>query len=192
MHMIRRAVMFALLAMFLLASSACDSSVPSDEHYFDNFKTVVAKGPSEGWTPYWLGRSFEAAGVSFTGPSVADFGDEVDGGGVIMSYRADRPAVTFSFHISLFSSFAWADALKHGLGGVAAGATQTTAQIAGATATVTSGPDSREGVRIDVDLGNTHVLARVGPTFAGSTDINTLNDRDVFVAVLQHLRPYPQ
>lgn len=187
-----RTVLFLVPVLVAAASLArCTLALPGPDHEFHNYQTAVAQAPKEDWTPYWLGRSFDAGGLHFTGPTVADFGDEISGGGVTMDYDASHGVGNLA--VSLFSSSAWQDALRRGFGRRVAGSEQNTFVIAGVPATVTSGPVHNEGVRVDMDFGNTHVLVRAGPSFDLSNhDTNTLNDVTTLVDVLQNLRPYPQ
>jgi hypothetical protein len=166
------------------------SGAPGDAHYYHNFQTAAAEAPKQHYTAYWLGRSFAQGGVTFTGPSVPDFG-QVGDGVMTLSYSTNEHCCGLS--LSVFSRAAWKDALAKGYGGVAPRATRLSMTIAGAPATVTTGPVHNEGVRVDIDYPDTHVMARVGPSFGeNNVDVNTLNDKDAFIAVLQHLRPYPQ
>jgi hypothetical protein len=174
-----------------LVATACTTNAPSDAHYYHNFQTAVAQAPTQHYTGYWLGRSFVQGGVTFKGPSVPDFG-QVGDGTLTMSYDTGATG-GYGFSISLFSRSAWAAELENGYGGAAPGATRLAVTIAGASATVTTGPVHNEGVRIDIDFRDTHVMAVAGPTFdKDNVDVNTLNNKDAFIAVLQHLRPYPQ
>jgi hypothetical protein len=170
------------------AVSACAVSLPGPDHEFHNYQTAVAQAPKQGWTAYWLGRSFEAGGMTFKGPSVPDFG-QVGDGTVTMSYDSGAHG---DFYISLFTTAVWRDQAAKGSDGMAPGATRVAITIAGAPATVTTGPVHNEGVRIDIDYPDTHVLARVGPSFGeNNVDVNKL-DEQTLLAVLQHLRPYPK
>jgi hypothetical protein len=185
-----RAAACVVVLVLAVVGAACAVSLPGPDHEFHNYQTAVAQAPKQGWTAYWLGRSFQAGGMTFKGPAVADFGDEIPQGGIAASYNAGTAG---ELEISVFSAPAWSAALRSGFGGRLVGSEQQTTGIAGATATVTSGPTHNEGVRIDIDFGDTHVLARVGPTFAlNGEDVNPINNVDAFIAVLQHLRPYPQ
>jgi hypothetical protein len=180
--------------MSLGASAACDDGVPSDEHYFDNFKTVVANAPNEGWTAYWLGKSFQAGGLEFNGPYVADFGDELTGG-ARATYAAPPSGPILS--LFLYSEAGWREARQQystkPVGNVSRHVT-----IAGVAATIESSPGGTRPVNVItayVPLGNTMVVAVAnsgGSATPGGPDVNPLIDEQTFLDVLQHLRPYPQ
>ncbi len=90
----RLAALLVLPLMLALVSfSGRGSRKPiTIEHFFDNFKRVVATADKDGYTPYWLGREFTAGGFTFHGPYVSDLpGAKVEGGGVDMDYSADTP-----------------------------------------------------------------------------------------------------
>ena len=69
------------------AACGCAADRASDQE-FRNFKTAAARAPSQGWTPYWLGRNVSAGGLTFSGPNVGDIGSELTGGGEIVTYDA--------------------------------------------------------------------------------------------------------
>jgi hypothetical protein len=74
-----------ITALVALITSACGSitgtSGRAPDQDFQNFVALAERAQEEGFTAYWLGRSFDAGGLTFEGPSVADFGADVTGGG---------------------------------------------------------------------------------------------------------------
>jgi len=75
-----------LLSVAILATTASCGSITGEsgrapDQDFQNFVALAEGANEEGFTAYWLGRSFEAGGLTFEGPGVADFGADVTGGG---------------------------------------------------------------------------------------------------------------
>ncbi len=188
-----------IAAAWLAATSAsCTTQIPSDEHYYDNFKTAVANADQQGYTPYWLGREFVAGGLTYKGPDVADFGDEVDGGGVSMGYSARLARGGVSLNMSLYSRDAWSRAEVAGISRVGANASVRTVTVAGHTGTLVVIPSGTPGVRaiqLVLRLGETVVRASVPFTISatpGGASPDPLSDEATFLSVMQQLRPYPQ
>jgi hypothetical protein len=77
---------FAILAALVMAcggGATGDKATPvggADDRGFRNFRERIENAQEEGFEVYWLGREFTAGGLTFRGPSVPDYGDEVDGG----------------------------------------------------------------------------------------------------------------
>lgn len=91
MRRIRLTFYLPLLGLITIAS-ACGpfdddfSEEAANRQGFENFETAVAS--DRNYDIYWLGREFEAGGLLYKGPDVADFGDDVEGGGLGMDYVA--------------------------------------------------------------------------------------------------------
>lgn len=87
MYRVPRRLTLSLLAVLLVAavaSAGCGTaSSGGDGHY--NFQTAVAA--DRNYDIYWLGRSFNAGRLVFTGPQADDF-SKLDGGGLDVSYSA--------------------------------------------------------------------------------------------------------
>ena len=72
---------FGLLLMAAIAAAAGQSCGSEQPTQYDNFVAAAARADTEGWKPYWLGRSFTAGGLTFLGPGIGDFGEPIEGGG---------------------------------------------------------------------------------------------------------------
>jgi hypothetical protein len=188
--------MTAFSTILLLGAllSGCFGGVSRDPGQgYKNFQTAVAKAPQDGYAAYWLGRKFRAGGLTFTGPDVADFGTEVTGGGVQMSYNANAGG---GLVITLYSDAAWQQG-----GGTRPLPKNTMTKnvtikgIAGELFLVPAGTRPVNDVRLNLRLGNTMVEAIAqagGSATSGGPDANPLIDEQTFLSVMQQLRPYPQ
>ncbi len=143
---------------------------------------------------------FTAGGLDFRGPSTADFGEEVEGGGAQFTYDADvldgRGSVGLS--VTLFSPKAWEKAKTTQDADVPpAGTSVTEVTIPGGTGRLfqsRDGAPNTTDVVLVAHLGATTLLAVThrGRQATPGPDLNPLTDEQTFLSVLQHLRPYPQ
>lgn len=182
-------------AVFLLAAllSACFGGASrSPDQDYKNFLTAASRASSDGYTMYWLGRSFSAGGLTFEGPGVPDFGGEEAGGGVAMSYSAQGGAA--GLNIGVLSAAAWGRRAEAPVPGSKA----KTVMVLGRPAELQSAPAGTRPVNaltLIMSLGDTHVVAvahAIGPVTPGGPDANPLIDEATFLSVLEQLRPYPQ
>lgn len=179
---------------------ACTDAGRADDQDYQNFLTLAKRAPAEGYTMYWLGRQLEGGGLTFTGPSVSDFGLE-DPGSINMSY--DAPVLAgrggVSFDLLLYSPAAWQAFEATGGPRLATSLPTKTVTVAGHSATLTEF-DRRvfngapAGLELQADLGGTMLrvrATRAGSPTPGAAQLNPLIDEATFLAVLQGLRPYP-
>jgi hypothetical protein len=185
---------FGLVIAAAVFAAACTLGTDREAGWH-NFQTAVAHAPQDGYTVYWLGREFQAGGLTFTGPDVADFGTEVSGGGLEMSYNTSRGGL----NLTLYSPAAWqtrtesvrtpANAIRKQV--VVLGTTASLFVIPGGAGT--DRPVNE--LQLNVNLGGTWVRALAGsggPITPGGPDTNPLVDEQTFLNVLQNLRPYLQ
>lgn len=175
-------------------SGAEPSGAPKDDHFFENFKKAVEDAEDDGYRPYWLGRGFEAGGVTFDGPNVTDFFDGTPGGGVRFSYGGFVPPQgRVVIHFDEYSPEAWSmiEPLRAGYGGreiVVAGHSGKL-RIDKGSSNAPSGL-----VELVLSIGNTVVVVTVsggrGRT-DGAADPNPLTDEATFLSMMENLRPYP-
>ena len=190
-------------AVPLLLAPAClgnsGGKPVTEEHFFDNFKTVVASAEQDGYTPYWLGRGFQAGGLEFRGPFAGDIGFStgITGGGAQFAYYATFDPSRFAGDLTLilFSEHAWAQSPQNRP--PPPGAAQRAVTVGGNTGTLTTASDPAGmpgGMILQLQLGATTILAVV-PHLVPRTpgpDPSPLADEATFLAVMQNLRPYPQ
>jgi len=207
--MIVRAL-FSLSSVLILVTAAACGQMPGraerdTDQYFQNFVKLAERANEEGFTAYWLGRSFEAGGLTFEGPGVADFGADVTGGGIDMSYAARvQGGGTVPLNITLYTPEAWLYA-------------ENEICESGRCQTQSRDPSTRETVRlldrdaellliaggarpvnvavVIVDLGDTMVVAKAhatSSTVGGGPDPNPLIDPKELLRVMEGLRPYPE
>jgi|CXWL01.1.fsa_nt_gi hypothetical protein len=177
--------------LFLSSCAQADQSDPPaepQERGFSNFQTAVASADADGYTPYWLGREFEAGGMTFKGSHVSDYGGEIEGG--LNTNYIDVSEDGLGILITLYGPDAWArnrDAIEN-----SPNSTSRPLQIAGRDATLMQlGRFNKAAV---VYFDDTVVVASVsGSTFlTPQPEPNPLVDEATFLAVLENLRPYPE
>jgi hypothetical protein len=190
-----------LLALSLFAMSAtlgfqnCGPTRTPAEQDYQRFLDAVKRAPQEGWTPYWLGRSFTAGGETFEGPGVGGIGGTIEGGGINLWYVSTNSPVNLRAYV--FSPAAWTAATAHNANGAPRGAESRTVTVASHSGTLYVSR-YRNGevlqLRLDVQIGDTTISFRAGrePDVNTNLNLNPLTDEATFLGVLQNLRPYPQ
>lgn len=162
---------------------------------FRNFKKAVGQSKSEAWTPYWLGRRFQAGGLTFIGPAVGDDQEELTGGGLSYTYNALNSGP--GLEVRLYSRGAWQQA-QHLYAVKPVGNVPRDVTIAGHPGVIEASPAGTRPVNAVVayvQLGDTMVVVVAnsgGSPTPGAPDINPLIDEPTLLSVLTHLRPYPQ
>lgn len=201
---------YANIAVFFLglavATAACGGGLPTEEgvkrELYGNFETAVAS--DRNYDVYWLGRSFEAGGLTYEGPEAnARAGSEGLGAGIGLN---DADALQMSYlpacnscqglDITLYSRqakgrFEWSPL---------PGREKKTVYVNGQEAVLWTRYDSPGKVssqRLVVDYGKTVVTVVTGsalPTIVSTPqpEPNPLMDEATFLAAMQNLRPYPQ
>jgi hypothetical protein len=187
------------LVCVVLAAVACgcgggsdsDGGSDSEDGVDSRFVERAEAAESEGWTPYWLGTSFDAGGFVFAGPNVPDFA-VVDDGGVSYQYVAPQEPIAFELNIVLWSRDAWADAR---------GSREFTGkpvEIAGMPGQLLpvlapGGGVLQLQVLLEADDTVIDVTTRqAGIDPASGRDRNPLMNEATLVSVLGELRPYPE
>lgn len=189
------ASLFGFVLAVAVAASGCGPMDPAGEDAagFDVFETALAKDGD--FDIYWLGRSFDAAGVVFEGPFVDDFGDEVEGGRLAMDYL-QTPCCS-GLKVTLYSPDAWDKIV-----GIRAAQPQGdfSSEIVNVNGEEAELRSYRGGVELIssfilvVEFDGTFIEARAAalvPATPGGSQPNPLMDREVFLAVMENLRPYP-
>ena len=194
----------AVIVSFAITVAGCVSRTPAPPSRTEvarlahgYFLTAVAAVPDKQYRLYWLGSSFEAGGLTFTGPYYPGFGRASDAGGMVFDYDAPATGARSGDLTLLVSSEAtWPakrDALK-----TTSGISVTSATLLGRPVEVwrtVTGTRPVNQIWVSVDLGDAVVLANapsVGGIIEGGPDANPLIDEQTLLAALQHLRPYPQ
>jgi hypothetical protein len=169
------------------------------EQLFKNFQKAVANAKNEGYTPYWLGRRFDAGGVTFSGPSTDGSYQGREGGGVRFSYTGTSTVPPHDVTILDFDEYsaqAWGadESYYRNKGGA-------DIVVAGHGAKVVQQKnDSARTIALllIVSIGETTIVARapsvidVASSPGAGSEGNPLMDQATFLAVMQNLRPYPQ
>jgi hypothetical protein len=198
LHNARRRLPAALaIALALALTVACDPLTQGDveQQGWHNFQTAVASQRT--YDIYWLGREFDAGGISFRGPDAGNPGpgdiDSVAGGGLAMSYSGR----TGSLDVTLYSRGAWDLLQASRARGAQPHLEVKNVDIHGWPAQLRTNyyrPGYIAARILTVDRGNTVIEVTTGPLVPATPgpEPNPLIDEQTFLNVLQHLRPYPQ
>ena len=190
---------FGLVLITALALTTAASCMDDGSNFneYDNFVAATKRADQEGWKPYWLGRSFTAGGLTFNGPGVGEFGDEIEGGGIRYNYDAKIGKGGVGLDVLIYSPSAWAYAKEIGRTRGSLGATTRDADVAGHDAMLSVSKDAKgfvDQVRADITIDGVIVSAQAGRVTGVGVDgdLNPLTDEATFLAVLDHLRLYPE
>jgi len=164
-----------------------------DRYFLRDVATVEAMG----LPVYWLGREFTVDGLVFRGPYVSEFGAEVEGGGIHMSYvleGGNTPA-----DLTVYSRDAWELVKDSMMNPRLPGVTRRGVSVqnrAGELILQSAGARPLNALWLILDLGDVVVVAQTnsgGAVRPGGPDYNPfINNPDLLVQVMQDLRPYPQ
>ena len=193
-----RAALSALMALVVAALwISCESDDQSEEGLDKYFLRDVAAMEELGLPVYWLGTEFTVDGSVFRGPYVAEFGDEVEGGGIRMSYileGGNTPA-----YLTTYSRTAWELVKDRMTNPRTAGATSRAVSVLGESAEMFSAPGGTRQLNalwLILDLSDVVVVADTnagGAVSPGGLDYNPfINNPDLLVQVMEGLRPYPE
>jgi len=204
---VRYAKIVAFLCTCAVLFAGCDALPTEDQinrELYGNFETAVASGPH--FRPYWLGRSVTVAGVTLSGPEASA---KAGSGGIGQGIgRNDPDTLETSYSaggccsagvtVTLYNRRGWEQRAPATYRTPPPSPGVTTRQVTvGAQPatlwTIFDGP-RKSALALLVDYGDTVVLARTSsliPRTPGP-DPNPLMDEATFLAVMQHLRPYPQ
>ena len=164
-----------------------------DEYFLRDVATVEAMG----LPVYWLGTEFTVDGLVFRGPYVSEFGAEVEGGGIRMSYvlvGGNTPA-----YLTIYSRDAWELVKDRMMNPRLPGVTRRTVTVGGRQAELIAiplGTRPLNVLRSVLDFGDVVVLATAhagGAVYPGGPDYNPfINNPDLLIQVMEDLRPYPE
>jgi hypothetical protein len=161
-----------------------------DEYFLRDVATVEAMG----LPVYWLGTEFTVDGLVFRGPYGFEYGPEVEGVGIEMTYQASLDGGNVVFDLNVFSRDVWELTKERVLNPGLPGVTRDTVTVAGREAQLIAVPLGTRPVNtlwLVLDLGDVVVLATAG---AGAPDEppNPLINPANLIALMEDLRPYPQ
>jgi hypothetical protein len=166
-----------------------------DEYFLRDVATVEAMG----LPVYWLGTEFTVDGLVFRGPYVAEFGAEVEGGGVDATYLASLDGGNVDFALTTYSRDAWDLVEDRVTDPRLPGVTRTSVSVASREAELMSIPLGTRPVnqlRLIVEIGEVVVVATAfagGATYPDGPDYNPfINNPDLLIQVMEDLRPYPE
>jgi hypothetical protein len=189
-----------LLVVAIALFAGCDDK---SEDGYDYFLRDVAAMQELGLPVYWLGREFNAGGLTFQGPYGVGFGREVEGGGIFMQYiswlSGARGGSITSLEVTVYSRSAW-DLVKDAVGTDAPGVTHKVVRVGDRDGEVILQGDAARplnALSLVLDLENVVVVARahsvLAPAARGGGELTPfINDPDLLVQVMQDLRPYPE
>ena len=185
-----------------------ESDESADDPFYGYFLRDQKAMQDTGLPVYWLGRGFTAGGLAFQGPYGAEFGGEVEGGGVFMGYVSWLDGTPFEgtnigLEITVYSPDAWQlvedRILNPRVLSTEGEVTRRTVTVKGHQAEVLSVPQVSRPVgylRLVLDLDEVVVVATAragGPISPGGPDYSIfINNPDLLIQVMQGLRPYPE
>ena len=148
---------------------------------------------------YWLGTEFTADGSVFRGPYVAEFGAEVEGGGIAMDYLATVDGGNTRLGLTVYGSDAW-ELVKDSITNTrAAGVTRRAVSVQGRESELilqSAGARPPNAIWLVVDLGDVMAVADAnsgGAVSPGGPDYSPfINNPDLIIQVMEDLRPYPE
>ena len=183
----------AATALWMSCDPNDDSEADLDKYFLRDVATVEAMG----LPVYWLGTEFTVDGSVFRGPHVAEFGAEVEGGGIRMSYileGGNTPA-----YLTVYSRTAWELVKDRMTNPRTPGASRRAVSVLGKDAEMFSAPGGTRPLNalwLILDLSDVVVVADTnsgGAVRPGGPDYNPfINNPDLLVQVMQDLRPYPE
>ena len=190
----------ALIAIVAgVACIGCGSDGQSEGDLDEYFLRDVATVEAMGLPVYWLGTEFTIDGLVFRGPYGAEFGAEVEGGGIRAGYLAPLDGGNVAFRVTSYTRDAWELTKERVLNPGLPGVTRETATVAGREAELISVPLGTRPVNtlwLVLDLGDVVVLATAGAggaVYPGGPDYNPfINNPDLLIQVMEDLRPYPE
>jgi hypothetical protein len=164
-----------------------------DEYFLRDVATVEAMG----LPVYWLGTEFTVDGVVFRGPYVSEFGAEVEGGGIRMSYvlvGGNTPA-----YLTIYSRDAWELVKDRMMNPRLPGVTRRTVSVQdrdGELILQSAGARPLNAIWLILDLSVVVGVADTnsgGAIYPGGPDYNPfINNPDLLIQVMEDLRPYPE
>jgi hypothetical protein len=203
------AFIFLVTAIFAVSCLSPPRDDNADQRFYGYFLRDVQAMQDMKLPVYWLGRDFTAGGLTFYGPYGVEFGGEVEGGGIFMTYVLWLEGTPFEgantgLDITVYSPSAW-EGVKdritnpHPLPGQGK-VNRSTVDVQGHSAQLISFVGGIRPVeRLTLILQRQQVIvvavaASVGPATPGGPDYNPfVNNPDLLVQVLNdNLRQYPQ
>jgi hypothetical protein len=185
------------LVIFSPWATGCGSDDQSDGGLDKYFLRDVATVEAMGLPVYWLGTEFTVDGNVFRGPHVSQFGAEVQGGGVHMTYiieGGNTPA-----DLTVYSRDAWELVEDSMMNPQLPGVERRAVSVAGRDGELilqSAGARPLNALWLIVDLSDVVVVADTnsgGAVRPGGPDYNPfINNPDLLVQVMEDLRPYPQ
>jgi len=189
------AALIVVVAGFVWISRSPNDS--PEEQAYGYFLRDVATVEAMGLPVYWLGREFTVDGSVFRGPYVSEFGAEVEGGGVHMSYLLEGG--NSSLDLTVYGRDAWEPVEDRVMNPRLPGVTRQTVSVGGREGELLFLPlDTRplNVLRLILDFGDVVVVASAhagGAVYPGGPDYNPfINNPDLLIQVMEDLRPYPQ
>lgn len=190
------ALLIAVVAVVFYVNRAGDDGEGDlDEYFLRDVATVEAMG----LPVYWLGTEFTVDGLVFRGPYGFEYGPEVEGVGIEMTYQASLDGGNVVFDLNVFSRDVWELTKERVLNPGLPGVTRNSVTVAGREAQLISVPLGTRPVNtlwLLLDLGDVVVLATAlagGAVYPGGPDSNPfINNPDLLIQVMEDLRLYPE
>jgi hypothetical protein len=200
----------ALAATTAISCVGLGGNDDPDERFYGYFLRDAKAMEDMGLPVYWLGREFTAGALTFQGPYGLEFGGEVEGGGIFMRYVSWLDGTPFvgtniGLEMTVYSPDAWELAksriLNPQLLSNEGEVTRQTVTVKGREAELISVPSANRpinSISLIVDLDTVVVVAGAASVLSsdvrgGTSELSIfIKNPDLFVQVMQDLRPYPE
>jgi hypothetical protein len=183
-----------------------ESDESADARFYGFFLRDVKTMEELGLPVYWLGREFTAGGLAFQGPYGAEFGGEVEGGGIFLHYTSWLDGTPFEgsniwLDITVYGPAAWEPVKDRILNprvlSTEGEVTRRTVTVKGHQAEMISVPFGSRPVNrmtLIIELDSVVVVGAAASNLSpDGTELSIfVKDPDLFVQVMQDLRPYPE
>jgi hypothetical protein len=192
-------VLVALVVAALWIS--CESDDQSEEGLDKYFLRDVAAVQALGLQVYWLGTEFTVDGQVFRGPYGFEYGPEVEGAGIEMTYMALLPdGGGVPLDLFVYSSDLWESVKDRTMNPQLPGVTRRAVSVQdreGELILQSAGARPLNAIWLILDLGDVVVVAQtnsvIGATPTAGSDLNPIvNNPDLLIQVMEGLRPYPE
>ena len=193
----------ALMALVAAALwTSCEFDDQSEEGLDKYFLRDVAAVQAMGLQVYWLGTEFTVDGQVFRGPYGFEYGPEVEGAGIEMTYMALLPdGGGVPLDLFVYSSDLWESVKERTMNPGLPGVTRRVVSVGdrdGELILQAAGARPLNAIWLVLDLDDVVVVAQTNSVVGGATpsagsDLNPIiNNPDLLVQVMEGLWPYPQ
>jgi hypothetical protein len=191
------AVVGAATALWIGCDSDNDSEAALDKYFLRDVAAVQAMGLQV----YWLGTEFTVGDSVFHGPYGFEYGPEVEGAGIEMTYvTLLRGGGQVPLDLFVYSKDIWDSVKDRMMDSDLPGVSRRAVSVQGRGGELilqAAGARPLNAIWLVLDLGDVVVVGQtnsvIGATPTAGSDLNPIiNNPDLLIQVMQDLRPYPE